>query len=115
MTLALAVVLVVAAAAVAFVVAPLLRRDAAEAERIGAAVSDERDLSSRHEMLLASLKDLEDDRSTGKLDDADYARVKAELSSQAVAIMKQLDALGEARRRAAPVALPDAEPQGPAA
>ena len=115
MTAGLVVAIVVAAAVVAFVLAPLLRRDAAEAERVGAAVSDERDLSSRHEMLLGSLKDLEDDRATGKVDDADYANVKAELSSQAVAIMKQLDALGEARRRAAPVALPDAEPRGPAA
>lgn len=115
MTIALVPVIVIAAVAVWFVVAPMLRADAAEAERIGAAVSDERDLRSRHEMLLGSLKDLEDDRATGKVDDEDYARSKSELSTQAVLIMKQLDALAEARHRAAPVALPDAEPRGPAA
>jgi len=108
-----------AAAAAWFIVAPLFRRDAAEAERVGAAVSEERDLRSRHEMLLAALKDLEDDHATGKIDDADYAGQRAELSTQAVAIMKQTDALDEARARSTPVALPEPErglePRGPAA
>lgn len=107
MTLGLLLSLGVAAAATWFVVAPLLRRDAAEAERVGAVKSEERDLRSRHEMLLAALKDLEDDRATGKIDDADYARMHGELSAQAVAVMKQLDTLDLARSRGTPVALPE--------
>ena len=111
MTLGLVLALGVAAAATWFIVAPLLRKDAAEAERVGAAKSEERDLRSRHEMLLGALKDLEDDRATGKVDDVDYARLRAELSTAAVAAMKQIDALDLARARGAPVALP--EPDGP--
>ena len=106
----------VALGALWFVIAPLWRPDAAEAERIGAAASEERDLRSRHEMLLSSLKDLEDDRATGKLDDADYEQTKNELSAQAVGIMKQLDALDRARRGSAPVPLPgESDGQGPGA
>ena len=107
MTLGLVLALAVAAGATWFVIAPLLRKDAAEAERVGAVKSEERDLRSRHEMLLGALKDLEDDRATGKLDDADYARSRGELSTQAVAVMKQIDALDLARERGAPVALPE--------
>jgi hypothetical protein len=107
LTLGLVLAIGVAVAATWFVVAPLLRRDAAEAERVGAVKSEERDLRSRHEMLLAGLKDLEDDRATGKLDDADYARMRGDLSAEAVAVMKQIDALDLARARQAPVALPE--------
>ena len=91
-----------------YVIAPLLRKDAAEAERISAAVSEERDLESRREMLVAALKDVEDDRSTGKLDDDDYKQLKDELSSEAVTVMKELDALAEAREKATPVGIPSA-------
>jgi len=107
LTVGLALAACLTAAAAWFVIAPLLRRDAAEAERIGAAKSEERDLRSRHEMLLAALKDLEDDRATGKIDDADYAHLHGDLTSQAVAVLKQLDALDLARSRAMPVALPE--------
>jgi hypothetical protein len=96
----------VGAATLWYVVAPLLRKDAAESERISAAVSEERDLESRREMLVSALKDLEDDRATGKVDDADYDGLKTSLSSDAVEVMKQLDALDEARQKAHPVALP---------
>ena len=57
-------------------------------------------------MLLAALKDLEDDRSTGKIDQKDYSQLKTELSTEAIEIMKQLDALDQARSKALPVALP---------
>ncbi|HXV75219.1 MAG TPA: hypothetical protein VD788_02800 [Candidatus Polarisedimenticolaceae bacterium] len=108
---------IVGLSVVAWVLAPLLRKDAAESERIGSAVSEERDLRSRREMLVAALKDLEDDRSTGKVDDTDYARSRTALSAEAVEIMKQLDALEQARRTSQPVALPTPrdEPSGPPA
>ena len=76
-----------------YVAAPLLREDAAEAERIVAANSEAVDLQSRHAMLLGALADLEEDRSTGKLDDADYERLKADLSGKAVDVMKKMDEL----------------------
>lgn len=98
--------LVVAAISGYFVLAPLFRADAAEAERISAAISEERDLQSRREMLMGALKDLEDDRATGKIDRKDYTQMKTELSTETIEIMKQLDALDEARAKSSPVALP---------
>jgi len=98
--------LVLAALVVYYIVAPLFRADAAEAERISSAVSEERDLQSRREMLMAALKDLEDDRATGKVDQKDYSQMKTELSTEAIEIMKQLDVLDEARAKSSPVALP---------
>jgi hypothetical protein len=95
-----------------YVLWPLFRADAAEAERISSAVSEERDLESRREMLLAALKDLEDDRATGKVDQKDYTRSKTELSSETIEIMKQLDALNEAREKSSPVALPRPKADG---
>lgn len=80
-------------AAVAFVLAPLLRRDALDAgERNEPALDELRELHARQQMLLASLKDLEDDRATDKIGDEDYERIKARLSSQAIEVMRRLDA-----------------------
>lgn len=110
MTTGAVVSLLLAVAAAAWIFAPLLRRDAAEAERIGAVISEERDLASRREMLLGTLKDLEDDRQTGKVDDADYRRMHDELTGDAVAVMRQLDAIDEARSTAGPVGLPSEKP-----
>jgi cytochrome c-type biogenesis protein CcmI len=98
--------LIVAGVSGYFILAPLLRADAAEAERISAAVSEERDLQSRREMLMGALKDLEDDRATGKIDQKDYTQSKTELSTETIEIMKQLDALEQARAKSSPVALP---------
>ena len=98
--------LLLAAVIVYWIVAPLFRADAAEAERISAAVSEERDLRSRRQMLMAALKDLEDDRATGKVDQNDYSQMKKELSTEAIEIMKQLDAMDEARAKSSPVEVP---------
>jgi hypothetical protein len=100
------VLLGLAAGVVAFVLAPLLRADAAEAERVSAVVSEERDLASRREMLVATLRDLEDDRATGKVDEADYAELHARLSAEAVVVLRQIDAIDEARRTGGPVGVP---------
>ena len=93
MTPALIVVFAVAAGLLAFVAAPLFRADAAEAERVVSRTSERRELLSRKEMLLSSLRDLEDDRSTGKIDERDYEKLKGQLEAQAVEVMKRLDAL----------------------
>ena len=111
----LALVLLLAAAIVAFVLAPLFRADAAEAERVGAVHSEERDLASRREMLISALRDLEDDRAARRIDEPDYAELHARLSTEAVDVMRQLDAIDEARRGGGPVGVPSrrAAPEAP--
>ena len=91
-------VLALAVAVAAVVLAPLFRPDAKEAERVSMALSTEQDLSTRHAMALAALRDLEDDRQTGKIGDADYAALRAKLESRAVELMKSLDGLAAQRR-----------------
>ncbi len=95
------VALVIAAltlAVAAVVLAPLFRPDAQEAERVSSALSVEQDLSTRHAMALAALRDLEDDRQTGKIGDADYEQLRAKLEGRAIELMKSLDALAVERR-----------------
>jgi hypothetical protein len=94
-----AVVIAALALAVAgFVLAPLFRPDALETERVARAMSAEQDLGARHAMALSALRDLEEDRATGKIGDADYAEMKARLSAVAVEMMKGLDAIAAERR-----------------
>lgn len=106
MTAGIIVVLLVAAGSLAFVAAPLLRKDAAEAERADIVTSETTELQSRREMLLASLKDLDDDHETAKIDDADYTELHDRLTLQAVDVMKRLDDI-ELR---GPIAVPRTEP-----
>jgi hypothetical protein len=101
-----ALVVLLALAVAGFVLAPLFRRDAAEAERVSAVESEERDLVSRREMLVGALRDLEDDRAAGRLDDGDYAELHARLSGEAVDVLRQLDAIDEANERGRPVGIP---------
>ena len=82
----------------AVVLAPLFRPDAQEAERVSNALSTEQDLHTRHAMALAALRDLEDDRQTGKIGDADYAALRAKLEARAIELMKSLDGLAAGRR-----------------
>jgi len=97
MIVALAVAFLALVVAVV-VLGPLFRPDAQEAERVSSALSVEQDLSTRHGMAVAALRDLEDDRQTGKIGDADYAQLKTKLESRAVELMKSLDALAAQRR-----------------
>jgi len=87
--------IVIAAAVLWFVAAPLLRSDALESERLVSAQSEAVDLQSHYSMLLASLADLEEDRGTGKINDEDYEGLHESLTSRAVEIMKKIDALPE--------------------
>jgi len=80
------------------VLAPLFRGDAQEAERVSNALSAEQDLNTRHAMALAALRDLEDDRQTGKIGDADYAQLRAKLETSTIELMKSLDGLAAQRR-----------------
>lgn len=96
--IAAVVIAALALAVAAFVLAPLFRPDALEAERVSRAISHEQDLGARHAMALAALRDLEEDRATGKIGDADYAEMKAKLTARAVELMKGLDAVAAERR-----------------
>ena len=92
-----AVIGALALAVAVFVLAPLFRPDALEAERAARSLSHEQDVGARHAMALAALRDLEEDRTTGKIGDADYAEMKAKLQETAIRLMKELDALAERR------------------
>lgn len=59
--------------------------------------SDERDsLQAAKEAKYREIRDAELDHRTGKLDEADWRAVDRQLRAEAVAILKQLDELGEA-------------------
>jgi hypothetical protein len=89
--IAAAAISVLALAAAAFVLSPLFRPDALETERAARALSAEEDLHARYGMAVAALRDLEEDRATGKIGDADFAVEEAELQARALALMKQID------------------------
>ena len=92
-----------AIAVLALVVAPLVRagrsgRHPPPEESLSAA----RDLQAQQDMLVTSLRDLEDDHATEKIDDGDYAELHARLSAEAIEVMRLLDA--DRQRRAAEIA-----------
>ena len=89
--IAAVVIAALALGAAAFVLAPLFRPDALEAERAAKALSAEEDLHARYGMAVAALRDLEEDRATGKVGDADFASQEAELQARALELMKQID------------------------
>jgi cytochrome c-type biogenesis protein CcmI len=88
---AFVLIALVALAAAAFVLAPLFRKDALEAERVAKAMSEEEDLHARYGMAVAGLRDLEEDRATGKIGDADFASQQAELQARALELMRRID------------------------
>ena len=105
MTLGTLLALLLAVVAIAFILAPLFRADAAHEERLTARLSEEEDLLTQREMATSSLRDLEDDRATGKIGDQDYAAAKAELTSRAVGLMKRLDEIDSRKAHPRPEAV----------
>lgn len=97
-----------ALAALAWIVAPLFRADAAQAERTSRFLSNLADLQSEREMALSALRDLEDDRATGKVSDADYEALKARYTERAVLVLQQLDEAEAVARGPRPVPREDA-------
>ena len=89
----LALGVVLAAAAVWFVLAPILRPAAAAAADAEAGGSEDAgddpddDLSPRA-VALRALKEIEFDRATGKLTDADYDALKAKYTAEALAALR---------------------------
>jgi hypothetical protein len=93
------IALVLAGLALLFVASPLWRTRVAARRPPDETLSASRELQSRQEMLLSSLRDLEDDHATGKLEEDDYRALHARLSAEAIEVMRQLDA-AEATREA---------------
>ena len=101
MNLGTVLILLLAAAALLFVMAPLLRRGRPDPnEREEASLASLRELHARQQMLLAALKDLEDDRATDKIGDSDYEQLKQRLSTEAIEVMRRLDAAEHEREQA---------------
>ena len=94
---------VLAGAAVVWILAPLFRADAAQEERASRLLSNLSDLQSEREMALSALRDLEDDRATGKVSDVDYEALKARFTERAVEVLKKLDEAEAASRGPRPV------------
>ena len=76
------------------VTAPLRRGAGDEAEL--AELEDPRraELEARKQALYRQIRDAEMDREQGKLSDGDWRRVDAELRREAIAVLKEIDALG---------------------
>ncbi len=53
------------------------------------------DLEARKEAIYRQIRDAELDREQGKLSQADWKRIDAELRRDAIAILKRIDAAGE--------------------
>lgn len=89
--LALIIGVLVALAAVALVLDPLVRPYAIRPEPPSSEPEDD-PVEQRKELALAALKEIEFDRAMGKLDDADYERMKAKYTAEALAAIREADA-----------------------
>ena len=83
--------IVVALAAVALVLDPILRPGHARPAAPDAE-PEEDPREHRKDLALAALKEIEFDRATGKLDDADYERMKATYTTEALEAIRAVDA-----------------------
>jgi hypothetical protein len=121
MTGAIIVLGLLGAVALAWVAAPLLRSSSSRSDGPAAGLGRARELQSRHQQLLASLRDLEDDRTTDKIDEADYQEMRARLSAEAIEVMRAMDEMKDqreaaaeaARKASAPLRHPGASRPGP--
>ena len=92
---ALIVGIVVALGAVALVLAPIVWP-----ERVRPSAPDEPEVDPREhrkDLALAALKEIEFDRATGKLDDADYERMKTAYTAEALEAIREADAAEAAK------------------
>jgi hypothetical protein len=88
-----------AIAGAAFVAVPLLRPGADERRHVSPTLSSARELQSRRDMLLASLRDLEDDRASDKISLADYEELHQRLAAETLEVLDRLDELEVDRDR----------------
>ena len=115
-TVALALGVALAAAAVVLVALPFLREPVADDDRLDAPSADESrhlELVEERDRALGALKELEFDHRTGKVGDEDYRELLGPLRRQAAAALRALDR--EPRYRSemsleAPEVLPEPAP-----
>jgi hypothetical protein len=91
-------ILIVAAVA-AFVSVPLRRARGEHEVEDAAYEAQVADLEARKQAKYREIRDTELDRAAGKIGDDEYARQDAELRAEAIAILKQIDALGKGRAK----------------
>jgi hypothetical protein len=87
-----------AVGAAAWVIAPLFRSDARSAETFAREVSERSELLSRKEQLLVALRDLDDDRETGKMNERDHAELESRLTAETAEVLRRLDEIESAER-----------------
>jgi hypothetical protein len=90
--IAILVGILVALAAVALVLEPIVRPPRAAAPDALSFEPEEDPESRRKDMALAALKEIEFDRATGKLDDADYESMKSRYTAEALEAIRDADA-----------------------
>jgi hypothetical protein len=90
--IALLVGIVVALAAVALVLEPIVRPPRAAPPDALSFEPEDDPLGRRKDLALAALKEIEFDRATGKLDAADYERMKARYTAEALEAIRDADA-----------------------
>ena len=73
-------------------------------------VADVQSLEAQRESLYTQIKELDLDHATGKVNDEDYARLRADLVAQAAAVLKQIDGVAQQPALAAMTASPAAPP-----
>src|SRR2546427_3421796 len=80
-----------AAGATYFVLRPILRPpvESEGSEPVGDEGEDPADDMSAQAVALRALKEIEFDRATGKLSDADYESLKAQYTAEALAVMRE--------------------------
>ncbi|HTP09117.1 MAG TPA: zinc ribbon domain-containing protein [Anaerolineae bacterium] len=97
--LAIPIGLILLAALVFYISRPLLQaRRAVKSDG-----ADALPLEAQRESLYTQIKELDLDHATGKVNDQDYTRLRADLVAQAAAVLKQIDGV---LRQPAPVAAP---------
>jgi hypothetical protein len=83
--------IILLAATLALVGAPLFARRFAAPAGAAMAEGELSELLYKKDAAYAALKDLEFDHRTGKIDDADYRAMKGQFESEAMAIIKTID------------------------
>ncbi|EKD41760.1 MAG: hypothetical protein ACD_73C00543G0002 [uncultured bacterium] len=75
-----------------FLLEPLFRKDLAAQVEVS---HDTMNFEIRKQLVMESLKDLELDHQSHKMDDVDYKEMKQEMVSEGVHVMKELDRLSD--------------------
>ncbi len=102
------VALLILSGATLWVAWPLFRPESArEMEEPSPLMACARELESRREMLLSTLRDLDEDREANKLDPQDHAEIRGRLAVEAADVLRRIDenraALDSEERRRFPV------------